>query len=29
MTRAEGIAQIYLPPARLSTNGASHPAFTP
>jgi len=29
MARAKGITQFYLPPARLSTNGKSHPAFTP
>jgi len=26
---AKGITQLYLPLARLSTNGKSHPAFTP
>jgi len=29
MVHAKGIAQFYLPPARLSTNGMNHPAFTP
>jgi len=29
MARVEGITQFYLPPTRLSTNGMSHPAFTP
>ena len=29
MTRVKGIAQFCLPPTRLSTNGMSHPAFTP
>ena len=24
-----GIAQLYLPPTRLSTRGMNHPAFTP
>jgi len=28
MARAKGITQFYLPPACLSTNGKSHPAFT-
>jgi len=28
MTRAKGITQFYLPTARLSTNGRSHPTFT-
>jgi len=25
----KGITQFYLPPKCLSTNGMSHPAFTP
>jgi len=29
MARVKGITQIYLPPTCLSTNGMSHPAFTP
>jgi len=28
IARAKAITQFYLPPARLSTNGKSHPAFT-
>jgi len=29
MVRAKGITQFYLPRARLSAIGRSHPAFTP
>jgi len=29
MARAKEITQLYLPPARLSTNGRSYAAFTP
>ena len=29
MVRIKGITQFCLPPTRLSTNGMSHPAFTP
>jgi len=29
MAHDKGITQFYLPPARLSTNVMSHPAFTP
>jgi len=29
MARVKGITHINLPPARLSANGMSHPAFTP
>jgi len=29
MARVKGITQLYLSPTRLSTNGMSHPAFTP
>jgi len=29
MARVKGITQFYLPPTRLSTNGMSHPIFTP
>jgi len=27
MVRVRGIAQFYLPPTRLSTNGMNHPSF--
>jgi len=29
MARVRGITQFYLPPTRLSMNGANNPAFTP
>jgi len=29
MARVKEGSQFYLPPTRLSTNGMSHPAFTP
>jgi len=29
IARVKGITQFYLPPTRLSTNGTSHPTFTP
>jgi len=29
MARVKGIAQLYLPPTRLSTNEMSHPGYIP